>query len=61
MAKPQRMAVMTAAAVLASIEPFIHNGKIVMNVALWIIIAGCIITAFQRSQKILIHLRKVVP
>ncbi len=60
MAKPQRMAVMSGAAILASVEPLIHKGHIVITIALWIITIGCIITALRRSQRIIIHLRQIV-
>jgi phosphatidylglycerophosphate synthase len=60
MAKPQRMAVMTIAALTASIEPLFHDGRIVLTIALWIVILGCIITSLSRSRRILIHLNQVV-
>ena len=60
MAKPQRMAVMIIAALAASIEPLLHNGFFAINIALWVISIGCIITSLRRGQKILIHLRKIV-
>jgi phosphatidylglycerophosphate synthase len=60
MAKPQRMAVMTIAALAAGLEPLFHDGRVAMTIALWIVILGCIITALRRSQNILTHLQKVV-
>jgi hypothetical protein len=32
----------------------------VVIIALWVIVVGCIATVLRRSQRILIHLRKVV-
>ncbi|MGL4489946.1 MAG: CDP-alcohol phosphatidyltransferase family protein [Rhizobiaceae bacterium] len=60
MAKPQRMAVITVAAVLACFEPLVHDGDIVITIALWIITLGCVVTSLRRAQRILIHLGTVV-
>lgn len=60
MAKPQRMAVITIAAVLACFEPLLHDGRVFLTIALWIIVLGSIITSLRRAQKILIHLRNIV-
>ncbi|MDP5220656.1 CDP-alcohol phosphatidyltransferase family protein [Ruegeria sp. 2205SS24-7] len=49
MAKPQRMAVATVAAILAIFVPMIL-GWSVLNLALWIIVLGSIVTMLRRSR-----------
>jgi phosphatidylglycerophosphate synthase len=60
MAKPQRMAVVTIAAILSSLEPLFRGSPAIMTIALWIIVIGCIVTSLRRSKQILIHLHTVV-
>jgi phosphatidylglycerophosphate synthase len=52
MAKQQRMAVMTAACVLACFEPLLHLRGVVMESALVVIVAGCVVTLVRRTMRI---------
>ena len=56
MAKPHRMATVTAAGVVIIFLPQ-HISTHVMAATLWIIIAGCLITAIRRSRSMLNQLR----
>jgi phosphatidylglycerophosphate synthase len=54
MAKPQRMAVMTVACVLSTLEPFVGwRGEIVAT-ALVVIVAGSVITLVRRTARIIV-------
>lgn len=57
MAKPHRMAVITAAALLSLFEPLWRGDREVMVVALWIIAAGAALTAIRRAYRIVLALR----
>lgn len=57
MAKQQRMAVMTIACVLGSIEDFLLGTRWVMSAALAVIILGCIWTVVRRLRKIAAEMR----
>ncbi len=52
MAKQQRMAVMTAACVLACFEPLLHWRGVVMELALIVIVAGCVATLVRRTIRL---------
>mgnify|MGYP001054567918 CR=1 FL=1 len=56
MAKPQRMAVATGAAVLALIAPEVL-GVPVLQAGLWIIAVGALATALRRSVRLVVWLR----
>lgn len=58
MAKPQRMAVVTAAAALAIFEPLLQREGWVLWLALWIVAVGAAWTALRRSARILAHLHR---
>ncbi len=57
MAKPQRMAVVTVAAVLAAAEPLWHQARLLPQAALWLIAAGAAVTALRRAARIVQGLR----
>src|SRR5204863_8351688 len=56
MAKQQRMATVTLAAIACAIIPNATEWQVPMS-ALWLIIAGCIITVVRRLQRISAALR----
>lgn len=58
MAKPQRMAVVTVAAVLAIFEPLLLREGWILWLALWIVVLGAAWTALRRSTRILAHLNR---
>lgn len=57
MAKPQRMALLTGAAVLAAIEPFGLTAPAILGAALWLIVLGAAVTAVRRSARLIAALR----
>ncbi|MEZ2126945.1 MULTISPECIES: CDP-alcohol phosphatidyltransferase family protein [unclassified Sinorhizobium] len=57
MAKPHRMAIMTAAAVLSAFETLWHGRGEVLTIALWIVAAGSAVTVLRRSSRLLGSLR----
>ncbi len=58
MAKPHRMAAVTLAAVITVFEPFWGGDGFVLKAALWILIAGTVLTVFRRSARILKNLNE---
>jgi phosphatidylglycerophosphate synthase len=56
-AKPQRMAVLTAAAVLTAMERFWTADPWIMKAALWTIAGGTLITAVRRTRRLAACLR----
>jgi phosphatidylglycerophosphate synthase len=52
MAKPQRMAVLTVAAVGAAFGPLWGGGGEVMHVALWVVVAGLVPTSWRRISSL---------
>ncbi len=52
MAKPQRMAVITIAALIAVFEPLFAAQGTVLTIALWIIAIGAAITSIRRAARI---------
>ncbi|KXF75643.1 CDP-diacylglycerol--glycerol-3-phosphate 3-phosphatidyltransferase [Paramesorhizobium deserti] len=57
MAKPHRMAVMTAAALLSLFEPLWNGRNEVLIVALWLVTIGAVVTTLRRASRLLTHLR----
>jgi phosphatidylglycerophosphate synthase len=57
MAKPQRMAVLTGAAVLAAVEPVLLDTPVVLWAALWIVVIGAALTAIRRSARLIAALK----
>ncbi|MGI3124319.1 CDP-alcohol phosphatidyltransferase family protein [Nitratireductor sp. PBL-C9] len=57
MAKPHRMATITAAAVLSLFEPLWNGRSEVLTVALWIVAIGAALTALRRSARLVKALR----
>jgi len=58
MAKPQRMATVTLAAVLASIATLWGYSALVMQIALWIVAVGAAATALRRSSRMVKQLNQ---
>ena len=52
MAKPQRMAVLTVAALLAAAEPLVLAEPVVLKLALWLILVGAALTAGLRARRL---------
>lgn len=52
MAKPQRMAVLTAACLLALIEAHVHDGTYALGATAWIIVLGSLATCAARTLAI---------
>jgi len=61
MAKPQRMAVLTGAALLAALAPFGLPAAAILAAALWVIAAGAALTAGLRARRILAALKQASP
>ena len=59
MAKQQRMATVTIAAIACAVVPGASDWQIPMF-ALWVIIAGCIVTIIRRLQRIVTTLRRLI-
>jgi phosphatidylglycerophosphate synthase len=57
MAKPHRMAALTLAAVAALVEALTVESRQVVEIALWIIIAGAVLTAIRRTLGLAAKLR----
>lgn len=57
LAKPQRMAVITAAALLSLPEPLWDGGGGVLEIALWIVALGALITTLRRARRLVKQLR----
>ncbi|WBU62072.1 CDP-alcohol phosphatidyltransferase family protein [Paracoccus albus] len=57
MAKQHRMAVVTAAALLAMFEPLWGGHSQVLRIALWIVTIGAALTALRRCWRLLVKLR----
>jgi phosphatidylglycerophosphate synthase len=58
MAKPQRMAVLTGAALLAAVAPFGLTAAGILAAALWVIVLGAALTAGLRARRLLAALRR---
>ena len=56
MAKPQRMATATVAAIAAIIEQYLSGTAYTLILALWIITLGALFTGLRRSRKLLAYL-----
>jgi phosphatidylglycerophosphate synthase len=57
LAKPQRMAVLTAAALLTPVEYRIFETALLLPVVLWVIAAGALLTALLRVRRMAQHLK----
>lgn len=57
MAKPHRMALITAAAVVSLFEPFWNGHNEILLAALWLVAIGSAVTALRRSWRIVKTLR----
>ena len=57
MAKPHRMAVVTAAALLSLLEPLWGGRGDVLEIALWVVALGALITALRRARRLVQRLR----
>ncbi len=53
MAKPHRMATLTVATLLAAFCPSLHGQSIILILALWLIILGCVVTLVRRTMRIM--------
>ena len=65
-AKPHRMFVLTLVAIVMAVVPEIHSRVGIeplplMEVALWFVIAGCVVTAWRRIARIAAFLRGKTP
>ena len=58
MAKPQRMALVTVAAVLAMFEPLLQWSGWTLWAALWAIVLGAAWTVLRRASRVIAHLRE---
>jgi phosphatidylglycerophosphate synthase len=52
MAKPHRMATITAAALLSALEPLWDGSGEILTVALWVVAAGAALTALRRAARL---------
>ena len=57
MAKPHRMALISAAAVLSLFEPLWNGRNEVLTVALWVVVLGTAFTALRRAARLLSFLK----
>jgi hypothetical protein len=57
MAKPQRMALITAAALASLFEPLWHGRNGLLAAALWLVAIGAAVTVLRRSWRIVSALR----
>lgn len=57
MAKQHRMGIVTAAALVACLEPLWHDRDTVMTIALWIVAVGAALTVLRRGARIVGALR----
>ena len=60
MAKPQRMAVMTGGALLATVLPVVLDLHTV-TWALWVVIVGTVLTIARRARRIVVTMRETPP
>ena len=58
MAKPHRMAAITAAALLAATEPLWSGSGQILTIALWVVAAGAALTALRRAARLRAWLRR---
>ena len=57
MAKPHRMALVTAAALLSLLEPLWDGRGDVLEIALWIVALGALATTLRRARRLVQRLR----
>jgi phosphatidylglycerophosphate synthase len=60
-AKPQRMAALTAAALLSPLQVLWHATPPLLAIALWIIAVGALITTFRRFSRLAANLKSPSP
>ena len=58
LAKPQRMAVVTMAALLGAAEPLVSGTHYILPVAQWVLICGTALTAMLRSRRLIRRLQQ---
>jgi phosphatidylglycerophosphate synthase len=58
MAKQHRMAVVTAAALLSTLEPLWNGREQILTAALWIVAIGAGLTALRRARTVVVRLRQ---
>lgn len=58
MAKPHRMFIMTMAALFSIAEPLWGARGEMLNVALWFVLIGSVLTVFNRTRRALVFLRR---
>ncbi|PZM07607.1 CDP-alcohol phosphatidyltransferase family protein [Rhizobium tubonense] len=58
MAKQHRMATITLAALLSTLEPLWNGRDEVLTIALWVIAAGAALTALRRARTLVLRLRR---
>jgi phosphatidylglycerophosphate synthase len=58
MAKPHRMFIMTMAALLSIAEPLWRARGEMLNVALWFVLIGSVLTVFNRTRRALLALKR---
>ncbi len=59
MAKPQRMALITLAVVIAILQPLWGGSFEILRIALWIVAIGALATALRRSVRLITRLQKM--
>ena len=57
MAKPQRMAITTIAAIAAIVEQYLTATNYTLIIALWIVVLGALFTSLRRSRTLLAYLK----
>ncbi|MEO0567955.1 MAG: CDP-alcohol phosphatidyltransferase family protein [Pseudomonadota bacterium] len=58
MAKPQRMAFITAGAVLGALELWLYGSSYSLAITLWIVTIGAALTALRRSARMIAELKR---
>jgi phosphatidylglycerophosphate synthase len=58
MAKQHRMAVITLASLLSTLEPLWNGRNQVLTIALWVVAVGAGLTAFRRARTLVLRLRQ---
>jgi len=57
MAKPHRMALLTVASIIGAVCLWLDSQVKVIPIALWLMIAGCLVTIYRRSRQIAAELK----
>jgi len=58
MAKQHRMAVITFAALVSTLDPLWNGRNQVLTIALWVVAAGAAVTVLRRAQTVVLRLRQ---